>query len=933
MNQDKKNKKDFFQSPDPRPDFPKKEKETLDWWYSSDLSKKYLKKNEKSKKKFSFIDGPITANNPMGVHHARGRAIKDVFQRYKNLQGFRQRFQNGFDCQGLWVEVEVEKESGFNSKKDIEKFGLDKFTTACMDRVRKFSAIQTEQSKRLGMFMDWDNSYYTMSKENNLHIWHFLKIVHQKGWLYKAKSSSAWCPRCETGLSQHEQADGYKEITDTSLYVKFKLKGKENEFLLAWTTTPWTLSANVLLAINPEHEYVKVKNEGETYYLAKDSASRLGFKDQQKVEAKKLLGQEYESLYDIPAQSGVKHYVVEWDLVDPVEGTGIVHVAPGCGAEDFDLGKELGADLLAPLNETGHFLKDYGELTGLYAHDVSQTVIDYLEKKNVLLKTEPITHRYPFCWRCGTKCLFRLEDNWFMDCQKIRPLLKKETGKATWLPKYVGKRMQNWLDNMGDWMISRKRFYGLSLPFYECSCKELTVVGSLEELKKLAVEPKKVDQLTSLHRPWIDSVKIKCPKCQKEVSRVLDVGDCWLDAGIVPFSTLKYLTDKKYWQEWFPADLISEMTEQVRLWYYSMLFQGVVLEKVIPYKAVLNYSEVRDEKGERMSKTKGNGIPFDDAIEKMGADAMRWLYCSKKSHLTVNFGYSIADEAKRSFLLLLWNIYRFFIDHANNQDWTPQDSKSEHVLDRWIISKFNNLVKKTTKSYEKYDTASVTTASKDFINELSTWYVRRSRNRPDCLPVLYQILKDFVVLVAPIIPYLSEDVHQNLSGTGSNFDTKNSVHLRDWPKFNDSLVDSKLEQEMDLVRKLTALGHRQRQIKGFRVRQPLASATLTSPSTQTSPELETLLKEELNVKSLKWKKGKDLDVELDTNLTPELTAEGEARDIVRQVQVLRKEAGLDLKAKITLSLPKWPKEFETMIKEKTLTQKIVESKEIKIDLA
>ena len=397
----------FFKDISNQPDFPALENDMLKWWKDNDVLDKYLHKNDKSDKNFSFIDGPITANNPMGVHHARGRALKDLFQRFKNAQGFAQRFQNGFDCQGLWVEVEVEKEAGFNSKKDIQDFGVEKFVKACIARVDKYSKIQTEQSIRLGMFMDWKNSYYTNSETNNLYIWYFLKKIHQKGWLIKKKSATTWCPRCETGLSQHEEADGYQMDTDTSVYLKFKLKNKNNEYLLVWTTTPWTLTSNVLLAINPKFEYVKYYQGDDVLYLAKIAADRLGLTEYEVIDASDLVNLEYESLYNIPPQKNVRHFITTWDEVNPEEGTGVVHIAPGCGQADFELGKKLGVDMIAPLDPTGHFLNNYGELSGKYAHSVNDIVINYLKRKNLLFKTEPVTHRYPHCWRCKTKCLFR----------------------------------------------------------------------------------------------------------------------------------------------------------------------------------------------------------------------------------------------------------------------------------------------------------------------------------------------------------------------------------------------------------------------------------------------------------------------------------------------------------------------------------------------
>ncbi len=918
----------YFKPVNNQPDFVKDENSLLAWWQKNDIVSLYLHKNDQNKKRFSFIDGPITANGPMGVHHARGRTLKDVFQRYKNAQGFAQRFQNGFDCQGLWVEVEVEKELGFNSKKDIIDYGLAEFTQKCLDRVDKFSKMQTNQSQRLGMFMDWDNSYYTNSKTNNLYIWYFLKKIHQNGWLYKKEAATTWCPRCETGLSQHEQADGYQTITDQSVYLKFKILNRQNEYLLAWTTTPWTLSANVLLAINITHDYVKVKHDQDTLYLAKQSADRLGLTDQQKVDPNTLLNLEYESVYDIPAQKNIKHYVVNWDLVDPQEGTGIVHIAPGCGQEDFELGTSLNSDCISPLDSTGHFVDGFGDLSGKYAHDVSQQVFDHLTKTGSLFKTEPVSHRYPHCWRCKTKCLFRLQDNWFIKCDDIRPRLKKHAQEANWIPKYVSRRMQNWLDNMGDWMISRNRFYGLALPFYECkNCHQLTVIGSLEELKKLAVEPQKVDQLTSLHRPHIDQIAISCPHCHQTVTRISDVGDCWLDAGVVPFSTLKYLEDKNYWQKWFPAEFVSEMTEQVRLWFYSLLFFSVVLEDQVPYQNVLNYNEVRDEKGERMSKTKKNGIPFDQAVEKMSADAMRWLYCQQKSHQTVNFGYTIADQVKRGFLFILFNSYRYFINSANNQSWQPSPKlKTKDILDDWILSRLNHTIKTVTQHLNRYKTSPATAAIEQLVNDISTWYIRRNRTNPDALPILHHCLSQISLLIAPFTPFLAETLWTNLSRSNQ------SVHLQDWPKYDPTLLNSDLEQEMDLVRQICTLIHQQRQINNLKVRQPLSSATIITNRIIKNSTLNQIIKDETNIKKITWQKtnNPNTSISLDTTITKELEQEGQYRDLLRNIQVLRKELNLKLTDKISITSPNWPKDFEAQLLEKTLSVSIKPGNQLSI---
>lgn len=903
-------------------DFVQMEKDILKFWEEKEIEKKYLERNKKAKEHFSFIDGPITANNPMGVHHAWGRTYKDIVQRFKNMQGYEQRFQNGFDCQGLWVEVGVEKELGFNSKKDIQDYGLDKFTNACIARVNKFSGVQTEQSKRLGMFMDWENSYYTMSKQNNLYIWYFLKICNEKGLLYKDRSATTWCPRCETGLSQHEQAEGYKIVKDTSVFVFFKLKpskgNSKDEYVLAWTTTPWTLSSNVLLAVNSQLQYVKANIDGKTVYLGSDGAKRLNIKDAQEVDIKELVGREYESLMDIPAQKGIKHSIVEWDLVDAKSGSEVVHIAPGCGQEDFELGIKLGSDIISPIDSTGHFTKGFGNLDGKYAHDVSEEVVDDLRKQGLLFKTEEYEHSYPHCWRCQTKCLFRLEDNWFLNVLKIKDELKEQSNTVRWNPEYVGKRMVGWLESMGNWMISRKRFYGLALPFYECSeCNHLHVVGSLKELKQLAVKPELVDKLEDIHRPWIDEIEIKCPECGANVKRVPDVGDCWLDAGVVPFSTLNYLEDREYWEKWYPADFITEMIEQVRLWFYSMLVFGTVLEKRVPYKEVMCFAELRDENNERMSKTKPNYVKYDEAADKVGSDILRWNYASASVGANMRFGWSTLEDVRRRFYIQLWNSYNYYVTYAklNNWEYGKYDVKKiTNLMDRWLVSKTQKLVMDVSKSLDSYNMATASRDIEEYAKDLSQWYIRRSRNRfkngdLNAIGTLHFALMTLSKLLAPFLPFLSEEIYQN-TVVNLGLDSKESVHLEDFPIVGEKDFDRKVLQDMDMARNIASNGLKIREKVKMNLRQPLCMAFVNVKD----EELREVIREEINVKEIFYsselKSGEGINsegegetsVSIDCNLTSELKNEALVNEFLRKYRDLRKKKGLKVGDLITLYL-------------------------------
>jgi isoleucyl-tRNA synthetase len=929
------NKSDKLTEVSPRQDFVEMEKRILKTWYDDGIVDKYLTKNKEAEKNFSFIDGPITANNPMGVHHAWGRTYKDIVQRYKNAQGFEQRFQNGFDCQGLWVEVQVEKALGMNSKMDIEEYGLDNFTNACVSRVNKYAGIQTEQSKRLGMFMDWDNSYYTMSEDNNLAIWHFLKKVKERDLLYKNKSATTWCPRCETGLSQHELSEGYKDVVDKAVFVLFKLKGADNEYALVWTTTPWTLAANVMISVNSALEYVKAQYEGKTVFVGKEAAKKLGLNDVEDFDVKELLGREYESLFDdIDVQKDLPHSIVEWDLVAADSGSAMVHMAPGCGQDDFLLGEELGMPKPSPLDTAGKFTEGYGDLTGKYAHDVADEVFEYLDKKGVLFKVEEYKHSYPHCWRCKTKCLFRLEDNWFINIDKLRVEMKEQADTVEWSPEFVGKRMQDWLDNMGDWMISRKRYYGLSLPFYECTeCNELHVVGSKEELKEMAVNPEKVDELPSLHRPWIDDIKIKCTKCSAEVERVLDVGDCWLDAGVVPFSTLKYMTDKDYWNKWFQADFITEMMEQVRLWFYSMLVFGVVLEHKVPYKYVVGSGEMRDEKNERMAKTKPNYVEFNMAADKVGTDLIRWNFSTASLGANMKFGWPTLENVRRQFYLPLWNSYSYLAMYAKMHNWDPSTyspEKTTKLMDKWLIARTKKLTNTYEQQMDKFNIPFAAREIEAYVQDLSTWYIRSSRDRfrdgdGDAIGTLHYAFVELSKLLAPMLPYVSEEMYQNLVVNLDLDGAMQSVHLEDFVALEVTPDDEKVLNEMESARAVVKMGLKIRDENRLKIRQPLAKVYVQFDS----EDLQNIVKGELKVKEVEFSKeavkekgfvtveNGSMYIALQTELTPELKAEGLSNEFTRHAQVLRKKSGLKMGEEIDVKYSTDSDEVEAAVKEYT----------------
>ena len=699
----------MFNPVDSKTDFPAMERDILAWWNEAGIPAKYLTRNDNSDKKFSFIDGPITANNRMAVHHAWGRSYKDLFQRYKTMQGFRQRYQNGFDCQGLWVEVEVEKELGLDSKRDIEEFGIEKFVDLCKERVRKFADIMTEQSKRLGYWMDWDNSYYTMSDENNFTIWHFLKVCHERGWIYEGTDVMEWCPRCGTGLSQQEVTEGYKDIVHPGLYVRFPLLDRDGESLLVWTTTPWTLTSNTGAYVHPDLTYVRARTaDGEVLYLLKSRLSELKAEHEvlEEMPGKALDGLHYSGPFDeLPAQKDVEHRVVLWEEVSETEGTGIVHTAPGAGKEDFKISKERGLSVIAPLDDFGIFIDGFDWLTGKSVSDVNKPIYDSLRQKGVFYRLDQYSHRYPTCWRCGTELVFRLVDEWFISMDELRDKVADVTKQARWIPEFGMQRELDWLKNMDDWMISKKRYWGLALPIYKCTCGYFEVIGSETELEERAISGWDEFVGNSPHRPWIDAVKIACSECGNTVERIKDVGNVWLDAGIVPFSTIGYRSDRDYWKEWFPAEVVTEsFPGQFRGWFYSLLVMSTVLENTEPFRNLHSYATMRDEHGDEMHKSKGNAIWFEDGAEKMGVDSMRWLYSRHNPAANLNFGFGIADEVRRRFIIPLWNVYSFFVTYANIDGYDPKSTappvERRPELDRWILSELAELTLDMTASLD-----------------------------------------------------------------------------------------------------------------------------------------------------------------------------------------------------------------------------------------
>lgn len=844
------------------------EHDVLSFWDENNCFEKRKEKNA-GKTRFRFIDGPITANNPMGVHHAWGRTLKDTFIRYKSMRGYDCRCQNGFDSQGLWVEVEVEKELGFKTKRDIENYGMDKFTKKCVDRVKHFSGIIAEQSKRLGQWMDWGNSYYTNTDLNIEGIWHFLKKCDENGWIQREYKPMPWCPRCGTSLSEHEMTGSYKNITHNSVFFKLPIAEIDSK-ILVWTTTPWTLSSNVALAVNPDIDYVEVKvpSDEKTLILGKGAIKYLTDEKKEVLRVFKgseLVGLHYETCFpEFDAQSNVDHKIVAWEDVDAQEGTGVVHIAPGCGVEDNELGKRLGLPEVMPVDDMGVFLDGFGFMTGKETGKVAPEVFDELEKRGKLYRVMPIEHSYPVCWRCKSEVIFRLVPAWYIRTDELKPRLIKNAMSVKWEPESNGKRMVDWLNNMGDWNISRKRYYGMPLPFYVCEkCGHVHVVGSKKELRERAVDPEKVDALPELHRPWIDEIEITCPQCGSPVKRISEIGDVWLDAGIVPFSTTGYFTDKEEWKKNYPAEWVVEMREQVRLWFYSMLFMSTVLEDKAPYERVLCHSSVVAEDGSKFSKT-GFMIRFDEAAEKIGADTVRYMYAGAPVANDVRFGYNLGDEARRK-LLSFYNTYTFFdtyarLDKPDLRSFVP-NKEDMSITDKWLVVRTNRFILNATAQMDDYKAYNVIKDFEAFVDDISNWYIRTNRRRfwkaddendkRIAYWTLFNAINACVKVMAPIIPFMTETIWQNLTRKVLP-ESELSVHLSDWPQIIEGFDDDGVIEQTAKAREIIATAMRLRNENQIKVRQPLAKLFVLCPEEEYEQikVFEKNILDELNIKKL-----------------------------------------------------------------------------------
>ena len=899
--------------------FPQIETKILKFWKENKIFEKSLEKT-KNKPKFVFYEGPPFANGLPGIHHLLARAFKDIILRYKTMRGFFVERRAGWDTHGLPTEMSAEKKLKINSKKEIEK-DIGGFIEECKNNVFIYKKEWEEFTERIGYWLDLKNPYITCSNEYIESLWWVLKQIWDKGLLYQDYKVVPYCPRCGTSLSSHEVAQGYKTVEENSVYVKFPVKGEKNTYFLIWTTTPWTLPGNTAIAVNPELSYLKVKVDKEYFYLAKEKLSVMDNNYEeisQELKGKDLLGKEYEPIFNFIKQDKKAHYLVAGDFVSTEEGTGLVHIAPAFGEDDMNVGQTNNLPIILNVDEEGKFKKEVKPWQGMFVKDADPLIIEDLKKRNLLFNEELYEHEYPFCWRCDSPLLYYAKESWFIKSTAIKEELIKNNKKINWIPDYLKEgRFGEWLNEIKDWNLSRERYWGTPLPIWECQkCKKRICIGSIQELKERAKTP---PDLKDLHRPQIDEVILECD-CGGEMRRVKEVIDCWFDSGAMPFAQSHYPFENKDFidkNEFFPADFICEAVDQTRGWFYTLLVVSTLLGFNAPYKNVVSTGLVLDGKGQKMSKSKGNVVVPSDIIDKYGADVARFYFYTVNSvGDPKKFNFKDVQTLYRRFFGTLINSRKFFDIYAGQGFKPEKEFKTNNLLDKWILSSLESLNLKTIEKLDNYDIVGTARLFEEFIDDLSNWYIRRSRKRlqkpenkkekEEASQTLYCVLLKLSLLLAPFIPFSAESMYRDLKGK------EESVHLNRYPSSEKDLIDEELEEKMAKVREVIALALAERAKLGIKVRQPLAELQITDYGLKGEKELLELIKNEVNIKQITF--GKTL--KLDAKITPKLKEEGIIREIVRNIQEMRKKAGLKPKDKILVRYSGTPDLNKVLIKNK-----------------
>ena len=879
------------------------EKAISAYWKEIDLLHQCVSQREDGKQ-FVFFEGPPTANGKPGIHHVIARTLKDYVCRYKTMQGYQVKRKAGWDTHGLPVEIEVEKRLGLNDKTEIESYGIEAFNKQCRESVFEYEGLWRDMTERMAYLIDLDDPYITLNDEYIESVWHILDKMYKEGYIYEGHKILPYCPRCGTGLASHEVAQGYKEIKSNTLIAKFKLAGKDNEYFLAWTTTPWTLASNVALTVSPTETYVKAKQGEEVYYLSKTLAPNVLGEDFEVLE--EVLGtdleyMEYEQLMPFVKPDKKAFFVLVGDFVTTEDGTGIVHTAPAFGEDDYNVCKKYNLPVLQPVNDEGKYVGTPWDGRYVMEEGLDVEIIKYLGSENKIYKKEKVEHNYPHCWRCATPLLYYAKPSYYIEVTKFKDKLIENNNEVNWFPDYVGeKRFGNWLENLNDWAISRSRYWGTPLNIWRCECGHETTIGSRKELKEKAIET--IDETIELHRPYVDDVHIECEHCKKPMTRVKDVVDVWFDSGAMPFAQHHYpFEHKDDFDGLFPADFICEGIDQTRGWFYSLLAISTFMTGKTPYKNVLVNDLILDKDGKKMSKSKGNTVDPFALFDQYGADVLRWylLYVSPP-WVPTRFDVEGLKEVQSKFFGTIKNVYNFFVLYANTDDINPREfyvePKDRAELDCWILSKFNRLKQEIEQDLAVFEVTKVVRNIQDFVNEdLSNWYIRRSRRRfwetgltedkKSVYNTTYEILVELSQMIAPFAPYLSEEMYRNLTGNLS-------VHLSTYPVCDETMLDTALEEKMDLVKNLVTLGRASREKVKIKVRQPIQKVLVDASYEEIMGDLVPLMKEELNVKEVVF--SSDLQQYISYRLKPNLPVLG--RLLGAKMRFFQKElAQLDAK--------------------------------------